>query len=247
MKPTDQNGSTMRKALGLAAGLVAALGLVQPVLASTEQALAANTPSNALAGLDFNGYIGVPGAVTATVVVPRVNCAGTPGAGSAIYVGVGIASVNSYARLYVGCTAQGVARFYPSLVVNGTTRDMTGDAARAGDTIQFAVSQSDSQVTDSVVDVTHRFVATGNGTGSGTGQGITAGDYPVASGSAASAVPNFGTLTFSGALINGYPFGSAGTGLVAEDLSTSSDGPLQIKTGFVAGNKEAFATSFRHS
>src|SRR5579862_9098624 len=154
MSPTDQNGSMMRKALGLAAGLLAAVGLVQPVLASTDQAHAANTPSNALAGLDFNGYIGVPGAVTAAVVVPKLDCAGTPSAGSAIYVGVGIASVSSYARLYVGCTAQGVARFYPSLVVNGTTKDMTGDVARAGDTVQFAVSQSDSQVTDSVIDVT---------------------------------------------------------------------------------------------
>ena len=109
------------------------------------------------------------------------------------------------------------------------------------------MSQSDSQVTDSVIDVTHKFTVTSNGTGSGTGQGITAGDYPAVSGATTSAVPNFGTLAFSSALINGYPFGFAGTGLQAVDLATSSTGPFQIATTYSAGNKEAFATVFRHS
>ena len=240
----------MRRAAGIAAGLTATLGLVQPALASTERAAtirAANTPSTTLGGLDFNGYIGVPGAVSAVIVVPKLNCTGTPTAGSAIYAGVGIGSVNSYARLYLGCTPQGAARYYASLVVNGTVKDMPGDAAQAGDTIQLEVSQSDSLTTASVIDVTHKFVATGSGTGSGTGQGTTAGAYPVVSGSATSGVPNFGTLAFSGALINGYPFGSAGTGLQADDLSTNSAGPLQIKTTYSAGAKEAFTIVFKHS
>jgi len=64
---------------------------------------------------------------------------------------------------------------------------------------------------------------------------------------ATSGVPNFGTLVFSSALINGYPFGSAETGLQADDLYASSTGPLQIKTTYSAGNKEAFATVFEHS
>ena len=116
-----------------------------------------------------------------------------------------------------------------------------------GDTIEFAVSQSDSQVTDSVIDMTHKFIVTRNGTGSGTGEGITAGDFPVVSGSTTFGVPNFGTLAFSSALINGYPFGSAGTGLQADDLYASSTGPLQIKTAYSASNEEAFATVFKHS
>ena len=148
----------MRKALGFAAGLTAILGLAQPVLAAATPLT--STKSTVLAGYNFANYIGVPGAVSATIVVPKLNCKATPPAGRSIYVGVGIQSVNSYARLYLACTPQGVARYYPSLVVNGTIKNIASDAAHAGDTIEFAVSQSDSQVTDSVIDMTHKFIVT---------------------------------------------------------------------------------------
>src|SRR5579863_6572685 len=164
------------RALRLVVALVAMLVLAQISLASTERTAttrAANTPSTSLAGLDFNNYIGVPGAVSAVIVVPKLNCAGTPAAGTAVYAGVGIQSVNSYARLYLACTPQGLARYYPTLLVNGSTTSFASDAARAGDTIEFAVSQSASLVTDSVIDMTHKFIATSNGGGSGTGEGIT--------------------------------------------------------------------------
>jgi hypothetical protein len=237
-----RNERVLRRTLWFAAGLLAMLGLVQPVVASTTRATtrAANAPSTTLGGLYYNGYIGVPGAVSAVIVVPKLNCTGTPSAGSAVVVGVGIQSVNSYARLELACT-QGVPHYYPSLVVNGTSKSFESDAAQPGDTIQFSVSQSNSQSTDSVIDVTHTFVASANGSGSGTGAGITAGAYPVTG----SAVPDFGTLSFSSALINGFPFGSAGKGLQADDLSTA--GALQIKTSYSNGDKEAFATAFRHS
>jgi len=75
----------------------------------------------------------------------------------------------------------------------------------------------------------------------GTGA-ITAGDFPVVSGSTTSGVPNFGTLVFSSALINGYPFGAAGTGLQADDPYATSTGPLQIKTVFSASSPEAFTS-----
>jgi hypothetical protein len=235
----------MRRAFGFAAGLTATLGLAQPALAATAPVTSAK--STVLAGYNFANYIGVPGAVSATIVVPKLNCKATPPAGRSIYVGVGIQSVNSYARLYLACRPQGVARYYPSLVVNGSTKNIPSDVARAGDRIEFAVSQSDSQVTDSVIDMTHKFIASTNGTGSGTGEGITVGDFPVVSGATTSQVPNFGTLAFSSALINGYPFGSAGTGLQADDLYASSTARLQIKTTYSASNKEVFATVFEHS
>jgi hypothetical protein len=235
----------MRRALGFAAALTAILGLAQPALAAT--APVTSTKSTVFAGYNFAGYIGVPGAVSAIIVVPKLNCRATPPAGRSVYAGVGIQSVNSYARLYLACTPRGVARSYPSLVVNGTIKNIASDVAHPGDTIEFAVSQSDSQVTDLVIDITHKFIVTRNGTGSGTGEGITAGDFPVVSGSTTLGVPNFGTLSFSSALINGYPFGSAGTGLQADDLYASSTGALQIKTTYSASNEEAFATGFRHS
>jgi len=79
----------------------------------------------------------------------------------------------------------------------------------------------------------------------GTGA-ITAGDFPGVSG-ATSTVPNFGTLVFSSALINGYPFGSASPGLQTDNLYASSTGPLQIETAYSASNEEAFSTVFEHS
>jgi len=236
--------------LGFAAGLTATLALAQPVLASTERATtarAANMPSTVMAGLDFNNYIGVPGSVSAAIVVPKLNCKGTPTAGSSIDAGVGIQSVNSYARLTLTCTPQGAARYYPSLVVNGTVENVMADSARAGDTVEFAVTQSDAKMTDTVIDVTHKFNVTRNGNGSGTGQGILAGDFAAVSGSTTAGVPNFGTVTFSNAVVNGYPFDTTPAGLTADDLSTNSAGPVQITTTSPGRNPEQFLTVFKHS
>ncbi len=221
------------------------LGLAQPALAAPTPITV--TQSTVFAGYNFANYIGVPGAVSAIVVVPKLNCKATLPAEGSIYVGVGIQSVNSYARLLLACAPHGVARSYPSLVVNGSIKNIAAHVASAGDRIQFAVSQSDSQVTVSVIDMTHRFIVTSNGTGSGTGEGITAGDYPVVTGATTARVPKFGTIAFSSALINGYPFGSAATGLQADNLYASSAGPLQVKTAYSMSNKEAFTTVFEHS
>lgn len=231
----------LRAALTFAAGLTATLVLTQPGLAATERT--ANMPSTVLAGYDFTYYIGVPGNVSAVIVVPKLNCAGTPSTGSAIDAGVGIQSVNSYARLALACTSQGVASYTPSLVVNGTTKNIASDKAQPGDTVVFAVSQSDTLDTVSVIDLTHKFNATSNGSGSGTGQGILAGDFPAVSGGTSLPVPNFGTLAFTTAVTNGYPLGQPDmTYLQTDDLTVNSK--VQIKTKTSASNKEAFTTVF---
>jgi hypothetical protein len=234
--------------LGPSAGLTAKPALAQVALArpALTGVPVTRTQSTVFAGYNFANYISVPGAVSAIIVVPRLDCKVTPPAGSSIYVGVGIQSVNSYARLYLACTPKHVARYYPSLLVNGSPINIASDVAHPGDTVEFAVSQSVSKVTASVIDMTHKLIATANGTGSGTSEGVVAGDFPAVSGTT-SGVPNFGTLTFSSALINGYPFGSAEPGLQADDLYASSTGPLQIKTTYSASNKEEFATVFEHS
>ncbi len=233
----------MRKTLGFVAVLAVSLGLAQPALAATARTIP--TKSTAQAGYDFPTYIAVPGAVSATIVVPKLDCKPTPG--GSIYAGVGIQSVSSYARLYLGCTPQGVARYYPSLVVGGTTKNFGSDLARVGDTIELAVSQSDAEVTVSVIDLTHKFVATSNGGGGGTSEGVLAGDFPGVSGSTTAAVPDFGTLIFSNVIINGFPFASApGTKVQADDLEASSSGPVEIKTTYSASDNEAFATVFVH-
>lgn len=236
----------MRRALGFVAGVTATLAIVQPALAVTTTTLPTRTPSTSFAGYNLADYIGVPGAVSANIVVPPINCKGTPPAGSSIYAGVGIASVNSYARLFLGCTPRAKASYYPSLDVNGTIKNIPSHAIHSGDKVEFAVSQSVSQVTVSVIDLTSKFMATSNGSGGGTSEGITAGDYPGLSGGATSKVPNFGTLAFSSSLINGYPFGeSPSAHLEVDDLYTGS--VLQIKTSYSSTNKEEFVTVFHHS
>ena len=77
------------RSLGLLTALTVALALTQPAFASTTRAAsrsaerAANTRSTTLAGYDYNYYIGVPGAISAVIVVPKLSCTGTPPAGSA--------------------------------------------------------------------------------------------------------------------------------------------------------------------
>jgi len=153
------------------------------------------------------------------------------------------------ARLTLACTANGVAQYYPSLDVNGTITNIVRDVAQAGDTVEFAVSQSSSKDTISVIDLTHKFMATSYGSGSGTGSGIIVGDFPGLSGSTTIGVPNFGTLTFSSALVNGlalgFPPASGSSGLQANDLSTSSTGPLRITTVHFGSNRETFAVQGR--
>lgn len=237
----------MRRALGFATGLMALVGLAQPGLASAQRA--ASTNSTTLAGYAYNGYIAVPDAVSAIVVVPKLKCQGTPSAGRWADAAVGIQSVNSYAGLLLVCTHGGTARYYPSLDVNGTVKNYPGDLAHAGDKVELAVSQSASQVTDSVTDQTHKFNASSNGGGSGTGSGPTIETAPVTGPVCPSGceLPNFGTLHFSNALVNGLPFGSVGQGLQGYNLYASSSNTLRIRATAFASNKEAFTTVFKHS
>lgn len=226
--------------------LGAARGVMATTLRLAPREAAATAPptitqSTTFAGYNFANYIGVPGAVSAIIVVPKLNCKGTPSAGSSIYAGVGIQSVNSEARLYLGCTPQGRAQYYPSLFVNGGTRNVMSDLAHPGDTVEFAVSQSLAQVTVTVIDLTHKFIATANGSGSGTSEGVLAGVFPGSSG-ATSAVPNFGTLAFSSAQTNGYPLGSATPQLQVDNLYVNSK--LQVRTTYSTTNHELFATVF---
>ncbi len=93
--PSRAPRKSWSEALGFAAGLTATLGLAQPALAATTPIT--HTQSTVFAGYNFAGYIGVPGAVSAITVVPKLNCRATLPSGSSIYVGAGIQSVNSYA------------------------------------------------------------------------------------------------------------------------------------------------------
>jgi hypothetical protein len=60
---------------GFAAGLTATLRLAQPALAA--MAPVARTKGTVFAGYNFANYIAVPGAVSAVIVVPKLNCKAT--------------------------------------------------------------------------------------------------------------------------------------------------------------------------
>ena len=93
-----------RRAAALAGALTATLGLAPLGLAGTERA--ANAQSNVVAGYNFGFYIGVPGAVSASIVVPKLNCgttrsSTTPSTGSAIDPGVGVPGIELKRRVEV--------------------------------------------------------------------------------------------------------------------------------------------------
>jgi hypothetical protein len=153
----------------------------------------------------------------------------------------------------------GIVRRYPyvpfvlNVIVPATPRRSWSTApprtsraigAQVGDTVELAVSQSDTIVTVSVIDLMHKFNATSNGAGSGTGEAILAVDFPAVSGGTTLGVPSFGTLVFSSALTNGYPLSSSDKQLQTDGLYSSST--LQIKTT-ASASKEAFTTVFAHS
>jgi hypothetical protein len=104
-------------------------GLAQDELSSRQRA--ANTPSTTWGGYIYSNYIGVPGAVSAVIVVPRLTCKAVPPAGLWIEFSVGIQSVNSSAGLYSTCTNKGAALYYPSLRVDGGITNYTSDVTHA--------------------------------------------------------------------------------------------------------------------
>ena len=241
----------MKKGRGFVVAAAAAIAPMVVGVATPGIASAANSGNPNFAGYEFQSFVAVPATVSATIVVPTLKC--TTGPERDIWPGVGLASVSAFAGMDIFCK-NNKAHYSPYLEVQGHAKVFAADTAHPGDKIEFKVTQSTSQTTDSVIDATHAFTATSSGTGSGSGSGVMVGARPVYLGSGKLGIPNFGTITFSHALANGStstpgPFGALGP--TAYNMIAGSGGSppttVQVLTNPFASNKESFKTVWKHS
>lgn len=204
------------------------------------------TPSPLLAGYQYDIEDLATSGSTDFVVPTVKNCAST---NTAIRPGVYIETAMSYsaAGMFVGCKG-GKARYFVSLVVNGTVHNFPSLAAKPGDKV--AVSLAEGGATRaSVVDKTRKGVKkTLSGTGPFDVGGPVIGDTPVfppSSTTTPEGVPDFGKLYFSNAQFDGLPIGSYDGH--ASQLDRYNGPTQQIATSSIGGNKMSFHTTFKHS
>jgi hypothetical protein len=204
-----------------------------------------NTNNATFAGYSVQGGGQGTFTVTANVVVPKLTCSSGPEQAIAPSVGVyNTSSTFSAAALFVGCY-QGKAHYFPSLVIDGANHNYATLKAGVGDKVVLHVSQGASGTVVSVVDKSRKGVKkTLNGAGSQAGNAPWVGDSSW-NNPGPLAVPNFGKIDFSGATLDGQPFGSAGSALVRWDRVNGTT--TQITTSAFANNHESFTTVFRHS
>lgn len=242
-------GKVFALAAGVAASVAVALGF--PVSAAARggapAAPATVTKSTGFAGYEYANYVAIPESVSATMVVPKLKC--KTGEEQAVYAEVGVEGNTNAAGVVTGCNGK-QAYYWPSLTLNNAVKNYSSDKAYPGDKVKLSITQSDSATDVSANDLTHKFdvkrTAAGNATGDDLLVGEDAWDDPTQLG-----VPDFGTLSFSNALLNGSPFGSFGSAssLVQYDryTSTAASGKLEIATSPFASNKESFKTTFKRS
>lgn len=228
----------MRSRLGFAAALVALLAVAASALAAAQ----ANKTSTSFAGYIDTTSVG-HWTISATIVVPKVTCTAGETREVTPAIGVESASAPSHVGVIVGC-ADGKVTYKPVLELNGSTAYATATDMRAGDVLKLTVNLS-SGASESIVDTTHTF----NGHRQSPQGNMVDDPYAVDLGRNVNGVPmgvpSFGTVHFSAVLVNGVPFGSSGS-LTGYNRETST-GTLQIQTGALASNKEAFATTFKHA
>lgn len=240
----------MGKAFVLSAWLAASIAatVVLPPSASAQDTFsagrAAPTKSSVIAGWEYANYVAIPESLSATMTVPRVRCR-IPSE-SAIYAGIGVENEYNAAGLVIGCDNR-TPYYWPSITLLGVPKNYPSDHAHPGDKIELSIGQSGSASTVSLIDVTHKFRVRQAGGGDATGNNLLVGedawDNPTPL-----PVPDFGTLRFSNARLSGSAFGSFGmSSNLAQFDRYSSTGQLEIATGPLSGNKQGFATVFKHS
>lgn len=232
----DQRGSSLPLEARAARGAPGALA---------GQMLEPDAKSSTFAGYSLQGGGEATFTVTASITVPTLTCSTGPEQAIAPSVGVYTSSGSfSAASVFVGCY-HGKAYYFPSLVVGGVNHNYAKLHAAAGDKVVLHVSQGASGTVVSVADksrtgVHKRLHGAGSQTGSAPWVGDSGWDNP-----ALLAVPSFGTVHFSGAMLDGQPFGSAGEALARWDRASGKT--TQITTSAFASNHESFTTVFKHS
>lgn len=186
--------------------------------------------------------------VSAHIVVPTVRCAKATRRAIDASVGVrGQKRRSSSAGVFVGCH-KGKPHYFIVLVVNGANHEYRRLVPEPGDRVALHVFQSPTSIVVSAIDKSRQGVRQtlhGAGTKGGNGPwvGDTAWDKPIPN---ELGVPNFGTLQFSNAKLNGKPFGAAGGSALVRWNRVKGTTTTQIKTSKLIGEK-SFTTTFKHS
>lgn len=179
--------------------------------------------------------------------VPALHCTGVD---RAIAVGVGMYDSRgrqfSAASLIVGCF-NGAPRYFPELVVNGSTKNYVRVRARPGDKVVLRISEGPARTFVSATDHTHPFRRTSRGAGSNRVTNPWVGDVGWSNArSRLEGVPDFGTLSPFDSTLNGRPFGSAPNRVRFDRVNTLGTGTVQIDTHQFSIDREAFETVFEH-
>ncbi len=188
--------------------------------------------------------------ISASFVVPRLTCSG---ADQAIVPEVGTYTSSSRsgpysaAGLFVGCYL-GKPHFWPTLVLNGKTKNYAGTLAREKDTIVVTVTESATRATLSIVDKTHRFTITRRGHGNGSSElyypwvgstsWYTSNKYELG-------VPQFRPLNYAKALLQGEPLN--GGMYTLSEYERYSGSTLQVATTPFGPDNESFSNLYEHS
>lgn len=183
---------------------------------------------------------------TTRIVVPRLTCTD---ANRAISVSVGMYTTNQFsaANLIVGCFG-GKPRYFPELVVNGLGRNYRKIEARPGDKVVLQISEGPRRTFVSVNDKTRPFKRSLAGGGSSSVRKPWVGDVGWSNArKKLEGVPDFGTLRFSDATLNGEPFGFARKLRRFDRFTAPGTGTLQIESGRFSAYGESFKTVFEHS
>jgi Peptidase A4 family len=237
--------------LSAAAAGVVVLALAAPTLASSSRGRpegghlldVASASSPTFAGYAVQGGGEASFSVSARIRVPKLKCSRGPERAVDPSVGVYNAKKFSSAGVFVGCYKRKAYAFL-SFVVDGQDHNYKKLAARAGDTVALRVSQSSASTKLSAVDMARKRVkkslkGTGSKTASRPWVGDSGWDNPGLVG-----VPNFGKLHYSGALLDGEPFGSSSAVIRVNRVKGKT---VEIRTGAFAANQKSFSTHFKHS
>ena len=195
----------------------------------------------------FAGYAAAVATGSATTVlasfaIPTLTCTTTD---RAIAPGTTVAVHRSLsaAFVFVGCV-NGMASYFPGLIVNGREKDFTSTPFAAGDVIDLVTKVSTNrtrvQVTDVTTGVTQLKIRAG-----GSARAAVIGDDGWATSTGKlEHVPDFGKLTFKTCVLDGKTLASWRPHAYQR---VNSIGTVQITTGNFWPGGTAFTTHFQHS
>jgi hypothetical protein len=206
---------------------------------------AAVTSSRTFAGYQTAVPAGSATVMTGSFAVPTLSCTT---AERVIAPSAGVLVNNnrsaSISFVFVGCV-NGMATFFPGLVVNGKEKDFPSSPFAAGDVIDLTTKVSTNrtrvQVTDVTTGVTQKITT---GPGARADAAFFGDEAAITNSGALLHVPDFGKLKFRDCIIDGKDLAKWRPHAFQR---VNSRGTVQIAIGSLSTSGLAFATRFEHS